>query len=560
MTTNPAKVFFLVAFFTAAGEVRSFEVEGVRVGEARSFGGVEMVWCPPGKFLMGSPEGAEEGRYDNETLHQVTLTRGFWLAKTETTQGQWEALTGSNPSKFKGSSLPVESVSWVDVQEWLQEMSARHPLPTGWKWDLPTEAQWEYACRAETTEAFAMELYKVAWYGFGESNGITFSVAQKKPNAWGIHDMHGNVAEWCQDWFGDYPIGSTTDPLGLKDGSDRVVRGGSWISDLEHCRSAVRLKAEPDARGSGVGFRVAIISTLPSEPLGARPLPEAPKAKSEGMRRLADQVRGATKEAPFVNSLGLEFVPVPGEAGVFLCRTETRVRDFRAYAEATDYVQTGGAYVLKFEEGKPSFQLDEAASWEKPGFEQSEDHPVVCVSWEEARAMAAWLSGEEPGVIYRLPTDAEWSAAVGSVGKYPWGNSWPPPVGSGNYFGKEGPRNWPGSGWNTAYTSDDGAERTARIASYTENRFGFFDLGGNVFEWCEDPYRASMNDADVLEAYPILKKEKDSEGTPYRGLRGGCWRSSVEIGLRSSFRCYDRPTGRIAFYGFRFVVSVGVGG
>jgi formylglycine-generating enzyme required for sulfatase activity len=133
-------------------------------------------------------------------------------------------------------------------------------------------------------------------------------------------------------------------------------------------------------------------------------------------------------------------------------------------------------------------------------------------------------------------------------------------VGSGNYFGKEGPRNWPGSGWNTAYTSDDGAERTARIASYTENRFGFFDLGGNVFEWCEDPYRASMNDADVLEAYPILKKEKDSEGTPYRGLRGGCWRSSVEIGLRSSFRCYDRPTGRIAFYGFRFVVSVGVGG
>jgi len=256
----------------------------------------------------------------------------------------------------------------------------------------------------------------------------------------------------------------------------------------------------------------------------------------------------------------LEFVPVPGKAGVFLCRTETRVRDFRAYSKATDYVQTGGAYVLKFEEGKPSWQIDEAASWENPGFEQSEDHPVVCVSWEEARAMAAWLSKEEPGLTYRLPTDAEWSAAVGSVGKYPWGNSWPPPEGSGNYLGKEGPRKWPGSGWDTAYTHDDGAEWTALIASYAENRFGFFDLGGNVAEWCEDPYRASMNDTDALEAYPNLKKEKDSEGPSYRVLRGGSWSVSEETHLRSSFRYYDRPTYPYDDLGFRLVVSVGVGG
>jgi formylglycine-generating enzyme required for sulfatase activity len=174
--------------------------------------------------------------------------------------------------------------------------------------------------------------------------------------------------------------------------------------------------------------------------------------------------------------------------------------------------------------------------------------------------MAAWLSTEEPGLTYRLPTDSEWSAAVGSLGKYPWGNAWPPPVGSGNYFGKEGPRNWPGSGWNTAYTHDDGAEWTARIASYAENRFGFFDLGGNVFEWCEDPYRASMNDADALEAYPGLKEEKDSEGTSYRVLRGGSWRNGAEILLRSSYRNREHPTLRLGTLGFRFVVSVGVGG
>jgi formylglycine-generating enzyme required for sulfatase activity len=278
------------------------------------------------------------------------------------------------------------------------------------------------------------------------------------------------------------------------------------------------------------------------------------------MKDLVDQLRGATKESPYVNSLGLEFVPVPGKAGVWMCRTETRVGDFWAYAEATDYVQTGGAFALTFKDESPSWQLDEAASWENPGFEQSEDHPVVCVSLEEARSMADWLSGEEPGLIYRLPTDTEWSAAVGSLGKYQWGNTWPPPEGVGNYFGKEGPRNWPGSGWPTAYEHDDGAERTSRIAQYAENRFGFFDLGGNVWEWCEDPYRASMNEADVLEAYPFLREEKHPDGTPFRVLRGGSWGNHAEFYLRSSYRFYDHPTFRNVNYGFRLVVSVGDGG
>jgi formylglycine-generating enzyme required for sulfatase activity len=283
-------------------------------------------------------------------------------------------------------------------------------------------------------------------------------------------------------------------------------------------------------------------------------------APAAPVKSLAGRLRGATKESPYVNSLGLEFVPVPGKAEVWMCRTETRVRDFRAYAGATNYVQTGGALVLKFKDGNRSWESDEAASWEKPGFPQSDDHPVVCVSWEEACAMAVWLSQEEPGLTYRLPTDAEWSAAVGSLGKYPWGSAWPPPEGAGNYFGKEGPQNWPGSGWQTAYDHDDGAERTARIAQYAENRFGFFDLGGNVFEWCEDPYQASMNDADALTAYPTLNSEKGDGGTPYRLLRGGSWDDGAEVLLRSSFRNSGHPTNRYDDRGFRFVVSVGVGG
>ena len=223
-------------------------------------------------------------------------------------------------------------------------------------------------------------------------------------------------------------------------------------------------------------------------------------------------------------------------------------------------MQTGGAVVLKFTDGNPSLQLDGAASWEKPGFEQSEDHPVVCVNWDEAKSMGVWLSGEEPSLTYRLPTDAEWSAAVGSVGKYPWGNEWPPPVGAGNYFGKEGPKSWLGSGWPSAYEHDDGAEKTARIASYTENRFGFFDLGGNVFEWCEDHYRAPMNDADALYTIPALINEKGADETPFRVLRGGSWFHYAGIGLRSSFRYGGHPTGRFVLYGFRLVVAVGGGG
>ncbi len=491
-----------MAVFATAGYGISSDMEGVRAGEARTFGGVEMVWCPPTDvygFVMGSPE-REAGRADDEKQVSVKLTRGFWVAKYECTQVQWETVMGNNPSKFKGDGLPVESVSWNEVQVWLSKMNEQHPLPAGWVWALPTEAQWEYACRAGTKEAYSGDLFRIAWYGLSSSNGKTFTVGQKKPNGWGFYDMHGNVSEWCADLHGEF---------------DRVHRGGGWMSIANDCRSANRDGADSDDRSDSLGFRVAIIERL----------------------------HGATKEYPYVNSLGLEFVPVPGKAGVWMCRTETRVRDFRTYAEATDYVQTGGAHVLTFKDGNPSMAFDEAASWEKPGFAQSEDHPVVCVSWEEARTMAAWLSQEEPGLTYRLPTDAEWSAAVGGLGKYPWGSAWPPPEGAGNY----------------SYYPDDGAEHTARVAQYAENSFGFFDLGGNVWEWCEDPYRASMNDADVLEAYPFLKEE-NSEGSPHRVLRGGSWDNFAEIYLRSSCRSLGRPSVRIGIYGFRFVVSVGVGG
>jgi formylglycine-generating enzyme required for sulfatase activity len=224
--------------------------------------GMELVWCPPGTFWMGSPED-EVGRYEDETLHEVTLTRGFWIGRHPVTQGQWEEVMGGNPSEFKesGPHAPVEEVSWDDAQEFCRALSERD----GREYRLPTEAEWEYACRAGSTSAWCFgddeeELGDYAWYD-ENSDDRTHPVGRKKPNAWGIHDMHGNVWEWCADWYDDYPDIPATDPLGPEDGSPRVICGGSWSYNAEYCRSALRHGLDPDSRFFDLGFRVAVSST-----------------------------------------------------------------------------------------------------------------------------------------------------------------------------------------------------------------------------------------------------------------------------------------------------------
>lgn len=268
---------------------------------------------------------------------------------------------------------------------------------------------------------------------------------------------------------------------------------------------------------------------------------------------------GATKDAPFINTLGMEFVPVPGTKVLF-CRTETRVKDFEAYVKDTGYQQESGVFVMKVVKQKDgtsklTWELDEKASWQKPGFEQGRTHPVVGVNWNEAREFCAWLSKKE-GVQYRLPTDDEWSAAVG-LGKHPWGTAWPPPKDAGNYGDKTYLKSLPGKGWSGPLADyDDGAARTAPVASYAANRLGIHDLGGNVWEWCEDEYKASMNDPDVLKEIPALEKEKASDGTAFRVLRGASWYYDVPLKLRSSYRYCDHPVAPYDDFGFRCVLVV----
>jgi formylglycine-generating enzyme required for sulfatase activity len=230
---------------------------------------IKFAYCPPGSFMMGSPT-SEKDRSDVEDQVQVRISKGFWMGQTEVTQGQWAALMGSNPSNFKGNDLPVESVSWNDAQAFITKLNQSVPLPAGWKYALPTEAQWEYACRAGTESVFSFGdrlngtqancngNFPYGMSGKGPSLGRTYVVGNYAPNAWGLYDMHGNVWEWCADWYGEKLPGGS-DPVGARSGADRVIRGGSWKFLASFCRAAFRHYNIPSILSDNLGFRLAIV-------------------------------------------------------------------------------------------------------------------------------------------------------------------------------------------------------------------------------------------------------------------------------------------------------------
>ncbi len=229
---------------------------------------LEMMLIPAGTFTMGSPQSEIDALNEqNQTTwyseegpqHQVTIRKPFYIGKYEITQAQWQAVMGNNPSYFSGKSKsPVERVYWKDCQTFITQLNQ---LGQG-TFRLPTEAEWEYACRAGTTTRFYWgddsgysQIGQYAWYG--DNAGQTQEAGFKLPNAWGLHDMSGNVWEWCQDWYGSYSPNAQNDPTGAENGSFRVVRGGSWGNRAWDCRSAIRMALYPDASENYIGFRVA---------------------------------------------------------------------------------------------------------------------------------------------------------------------------------------------------------------------------------------------------------------------------------------------------------------
>jgi len=215
---------------------------------------LEMVLIPAGKFVMGSPE-SEVGRSDDETQHKVTLTKHYYMGKYEVTQEQWEAVMGDNPSETKGAKLPVMDVSWNDCKKFIKKLNGI----TKGNYRLPTEAEWEYACRAGTTTAYSFGAKitpKDANYDDSKL-GKPVEVGSYKPNAFGLYDMHGNVWEWCEDRYAKYPDGAVIDPKGPAKGEDRVLRGGSFLSLESTARSSFRYDLSPSNRLIFYGFRLA---------------------------------------------------------------------------------------------------------------------------------------------------------------------------------------------------------------------------------------------------------------------------------------------------------------
>ena len=249
----------------ASGVAAQETARSVKEGVFRNFLGMGFVYIPGGTFIMGSPL-HEYGRDDNERQHQVTLTRGFYMQSTEVTQGQWKAIMGNNPSHFLncGWDCPVEQVNWYEVQEFIKKLNEVEKTR---RYRLPTEAEWEYACRAGSTTGFHSGeiagdksgyddiLDQVGWYYRNSEKG-THQVSQKTTNAWGLYDMHGNVWEWCQDWQRKYPFNAVTDPEGAETGQARIRRGGSWSEYPLFCRSAYRSWYEPKDATPDLGFRL----------------------------------------------------------------------------------------------------------------------------------------------------------------------------------------------------------------------------------------------------------------------------------------------------------------
>ncbi len=230
---------------------------------------------------MGSPASDTVAFFDERPPHRVRITRPFYLGKYLVTQEQWKAVMGSNPSQFKGATSPVESVRWDECQKFLEKLSTRS-RPRGGKFQLPTEAQWEYACRAGSTTRYCFgddkaQLGQYAWYA-ANADDRTHPVGQKKPNAWGLYDMHGNLWEWCADWYDGgyyahsaandliswtttssgrhYAYPEASDPAGPSEGTCRVMRGGCWDRDATDCRSAFRGNFDLGSGWNFIGLRV----------------------------------------------------------------------------------------------------------------------------------------------------------------------------------------------------------------------------------------------------------------------------------------------------------------
>ena len=546
---------------------------------------------PAGTFIMGSPED-EVGRYSNETQHEVTLTQDYYIGVFECTQKQWELVMGSNPAKYKGDIRPIDNVSYdmirgtasvagagwpeyghfVDAASFMGKLQAK----TGLVFDLPTEAQWEYSCRAGTSTALnsgknlvnrqedaAMD--EVGRYYYDQDDGKDAGyatdyvhahapVGRYLPNSWGLYDMHGNVWEWCLDWYGSayYRNSPEIDPLGTQaaDGLPRVLRGGgNGTMRAGDCRSATRSNNIPSSNGNGsFGFRVAIHSQ--QDLYAVVDLSGGPDAASYPVRYSATGP-DLNDDTCRTTELWLRRIP----AGTFIMGSPED--EVGRYTDETQHevTLTQMFYIGVFECTQRQWELVMGSN---PSYYKGDCRPVERVSYNTIRgtgsqAGAGWPTyghavdsssfmgklQEKTGLTFDLPTEAQWEyacragtttalnsgknltstssdAAMNEVGRYNYNQS-------------------DGKGGYSAHT---------KVGSYLPNAWGLYDMHGNVYEWCLDWYNGSSYGTAAVSD-PV----GPNTGS-YRVERGGSWGSGAQ-GCRSAGRLDYYPSGNGYHLGFR---------
>ncbi|MGN0852636.1 MAG: bifunctional serine/threonine-protein kinase/formylglycine-generating enzyme family protein [Kiritimatiellia bacterium] len=561
-------------------------------GETRTItlpGGAEMelVYCLPGKFMMGSPV-SEAGREDDERQHEVKLTRGFWLGKYEVTQRQWKSVMGNNPSRFKGDDRPVENVSWNDCQDFIGRVRSA----TGLDVRLPTEAEWEYACRAGTTSALpngkdlrivgknnGPALDDIAWYGgnscrdFELANGYdcsdwpekqysgsragTHPVGRKRPNRWGLYDMLGNVLEWCSDGYGDYPDGSVTDPTGPASGSYRVIRGGSWGSNARFCRSANRCGSDPGFHNFDLGFRLGC-SAGPRGEMGKAPATTAPATREapagDGVH--ANPQAGETRTITLPGGAEMELVYCP--PGKFMMGSPVSEAGRFDNEKQHEVKLTRGFWLGKYEVTQRQWK---SVMGNNPSRFKGDDRPVENVSWNDCQDFIGRVRSAT-GLDVRLPTEAEWEYAcrAGTTTALPSGEDLrivgmnnAPALDDIAWYGGNSCRDFEladgedCSDWPEKQYSGSRAG-THPVGRKRPNRWGLCDMLGNVWEWCGDWY------GDYPEG-SVTDPTGPASGS-LRVLRGGGW-SSLARYCRSADRNWDDPGYRSYGLGFRLGCSAG---
>ncbi|MBQ9873667.1 MAG: SUMF1/EgtB/PvdO family nonheme iron enzyme [Thermoguttaceae bacterium] len=415
-------------------------------------------YCPPGEFAMGSPED-ERGRLDNETLHNVALTKGFWIMETELTRAQWLPIALMILPPEARERDAVSSLSWNECQELIAELNENlKAAPEGWRFALPTEAQWEYACRAGTTGARYGELDQIARYAGSDDDDNERRVGRRFPNAWGLFDMLGNLSEWCEDRFGDYPIGDAIDPTGPATGSERVVRGGSKVHSGAGCRCARRYSLSPDSSDYAVGTRFVLVPATESEPAVPSEVSRSDAVENSTFDPVATEP-GTRRVARF-NGVEFPFRYCPPKS-LKIGADEDEIK--RLPLETT---LSPGFWLMETELTRAQWA---AFTGDSPRFAGRGNYPATEISWNDCQRFIDKLNDEFgdslKGWRFSLPTEARWEYAcrAGTTG---------PAYGELDEIA-----------WYRGVKNGGGPRP---VGEKTPNAWGLFDMLGNVAEWCED--------------------------------------------------------------------------